>query len=221
MIYILDNDPKLAASYLDDKSLDSMIKDISQVLCNVHHAELYKKNQETKIDRTVFQIVEDYNRLETNLPLKYKQNKGQWGKWTQWARECKANYLYLCDLCWELEKEHRYRFNKYKNLGFLNYARDNVPDLPVKCRSYNYGMTDIPLVMPEKYFALKFEEVYIKDHREPYKTQLIIQSYRNYYQAKLEQKYMRADCGCAHACDCPWENPIKFTNRSKPTWLEI
>lgn len=131
MIYILDNDPKLTAQYLDDKSFDEMIKDIAQVLCGVHYF-LGKRIEE--------------------MPMSPHNNQSLI-KWGDWARECKANYLYLVELGLECINEKATRFG-ITNPGFGNlvlndgiradykltrydkailWARENVPDLSARC----------------------------------------------------------------------------------------
>jgi hypothetical protein len=116
MIAILDNDPKKCAEMLDDKSLDRMIKDIAQVLCNAHY----------------FLSEGDYKKNYTApLPLSAPNNKFIW-IWSQWARECVANYKYLTELGIECNYEYQERFNKLHNSNLvIHWAYDNVPDLPV------------------------------------------------------------------------------------------
>lgn len=111
-IYILDNDPVKCAQSLDDKSLNKMIKDIAQVLCNVH--------RKIEFDKHYMYV--------TNIPLK----PTDWdSKWSQWARECRANYLYLVDLLETCLGEYSFRklpckfYFKFFNITI--WARDNCP----------------------------------------------------------------------------------------------
>lgn len=211
MIYILDNDPKKTAEYLDDKSLDRMIKDIAQVLCNV---------QWLRTD------ISDNARADyiKSIPL---VRKASWNAiaWTQWVRECKANYLYLVDLLYECLMESRYRSVNYKGKYYkvLCFARDNVPDLPSHCHScalcYNetkdgckhfQETTPFPLVMPKKYLQ--------KTLRFPWTENHTVESYRNYYQAKLIKKVF----WCIPRTDQALkDHGIIWTNRNKPEWLKF
>src|SRR3954464_3197699 len=91
MIYILDNDPAKCAQMLDDKSLDKMIKDITQALRTVY------------LDSIIHPL--DKGRECWNDAVMHL-GQGQWvpkeksnhEKWSIWARECKANYLYLVEM---------------------------------------------------------------------------------------------------------------------------
>jgi hypothetical protein len=198
MIYILDNDPKLCAQYLDDKLLNKMIKGIAGVLCRVHH-EL--------VDYDDY-IVDNYKAP----PLDIRVVNEYILKWAQWARECKANYLYLTNLGLELNLEYIERFFKpHKFNNILHWLRDNVPDLPEKDL-----ITPFPLVMPKKYQVIE----YVKD--EYVESDHVIESYRNYYQAKLKQKPCDKHDACIYAKQkrCLKIEP-EWTNRNKPEWLEV
>lgn len=190
-IYILDNDHKLNTQYLDDKSLNKMIKDIAQVLCNVH----WKHQRAT------------YRYQKYNIPLNVKENK-TWNVWTGWTIQARTNYLWLVDLGEQCLKESFYRHAKIQADGtrfiaphklehVIRWARDNIPDLPRASEGYRRHnnenfITPLPLVMPRKYF-IKF----------PYRMIHIVESYRNYYQVKLTQ------------------TQLSWTNRQKPDWLNI
>ena len=69
MIYILDEDPKKCAEYLDDRSLDKMINDISRVLAHIHyillcnssigrkHYEVYINTQSSSLPRISYKNI--------------------------------------------------------------------------------------------------------------------------------------------------------------------
>jgi len=187
-IYILDNDHKKIAEYLDDKSLDKMIKNIAQVLCDVHLFKSFFHSKEIK------------------------------DKWSRWARECKANYLYLVELGFTLYSESVFRFGLKKinanRRDVIRWCYENVPDLPKRCFSCGDDSeshmcqkcwndkrpNSFPLVMPKKYIVDGFDPNDFD--KEGNGQSLTIQSYRNYYRAnKLKQ------------------NIQKWTRRQKPDWL--
>jgi hypothetical protein len=159
----------LPAQELDDKTLDKQIKAIAQVLCNVHHMK-DTKDIPLQLHKTV----------KTNDVL-------------NWLLECLANYLKLIDMGLACCEEWEYRFNDIKIKGGTHYvldndpdkkkikynrhklqpvvewARDNMPDLPKYQHTkiaennnvswlYNEEQaTPFPLVMPEKYRKLPME----------------------------------------------------------------
>ncbi len=227
MIYILDQDPKKCAEMLDDKSLDKMILDIAQVLCNVHHI---KSSEYCKDGRIVSDT--EYFSIVSKIPLSYKHDKGKITallKWTRWARECKANYLGLVELGDNLLVEHEYRGGAWKGkernvVKAIFWARDNVPDLPVcgcKIESNDPEIQELmgcgfptplpfPLVIPKKSYVYKNN----RDTRYALALNAIdrIESYRDYYKSNITA-YIRRSSGKSFA------EPVIWTNRSKPEWL--
>ncbi len=224
MIYILDNDPKLCAEMLYDKSLEKMIKDVAQVLCNVHHITF------SAGDRSITNT----DHLEGRTIL----CKEKLFAWVKWGCQCKANYLYLVELGLICIEEYRSRFDTYspyyndkRKVKFNNkyydifiWARDNVPDLyqehTSSCIEFNAYPCDggcmqgtdlrpFPLVMPKKYITVE------------HKGSIAIESYRNYYRAKLQFKQTGINlCEYSNDCDkCLEAYNIQWTNRSKPEWL--
>jgi len=207
-IYILDSNSELCAKYLDDNSLDSMICDMAQVLCNAHFHNPIKSGFVSC----------------SWIPLSQKKEC----KWTRWIRECKANYLWLVDLLYECLMEYRYRLSGHKMYKVLCWARDNVPDLPnivknnthstisigIKDCSNPIHHTTLPLVMPEKYLKIY-----------PFRMINVIESYQAYYLAMLNKKIHKIDdmdvCKCS-ICDKAFKSKkFKWTNREIPQWLQL
>jgi hypothetical protein len=184
----------LPPAELDDKTLSRQIRNIAQVLCNVHHADIACLTDIKKIEEASAKIP---------LPQKrFAEDKICW-----WARECRANYLKLVDMGYKCMDEYVYRFNDYPDFGcgknFLLWAVENVPDLPYgkidkdclqcdndekgsygqPCDTHAWGTaTPFPLVMPDKYI------IFDCDFYEPTAEICIIESYRNYYRAKIKNK---------------------------------
>lgn len=242
MIYILDNDPKNIAKYLDDKSLDRMIKDIAQVLCNVHCSFIaendssYKFNIQQIMD--IFKLKDYY--IKTSIKL--------YDKWSQWSRERKNNYLYLIEIGFSLYTESVFRFGitkfnaKYRDI--IRWCYDNVPDLPecphgfcshskgndgedaygavnwenkvfIYCKEKYESITQFPLITPKRYIV-------DTDSLDFALIKHVIESYRNYYRIKLKQKPCRKHDACIYADeDKRFKKIPVWTKRSKPEWLIV
>lgn len=218
-IYILDNNPELCSQYLDDRSLDKQIREITVALINAHCKYTQKP---------IYTV-----RADTPIPARRPNHK-----WSQWARECKANYLYLVELADACGKEIYYRqrgkqkiHDKYYPI--LEWARDNVPDLPEKrVIGYPVGFgyptgtreiprQEVPLFMPKKYRLGKW---YLQNPtRNPLNTEYCkIESYRNYYTAKLNHQKVNAVKQAVKNIMTVKDNTAFFpqwTNRNKPKWL--
>lgn len=200
MIYILSTDHKECAKALDDKSLDAMIKDIALVLITVNYYE-----QDSDFSSDYF-IKINPNRIPKFIV-----------QWSDWARKCKANYLYLVELGEVCVYEHCLRQQSIQTCGIarggisnvkaffpdytyhssepiIKWARENVPDLPACITGQNHGgeecteVGDLPLVMPKKYLAATKLITIDRSHDEEAKRIIIIESYRNFYQDKLKQR---------------------------------
>jgi hypothetical protein len=149
-IYILGTLQETAIA-LDDKSLDQMIKDIAQVLCNVHYLEcIYTPlNNDQKLSE-----------LTKNIPLQLQNNEkgltASYDSWTQWARECVANYSLLVELALAGSDEWTWRRSDpkldpqfHKCHSVIEWLEDNIPDLPDS--PFLDLITSLPRIMPNKY----------------------------------------------------------------------
>ena len=102
-IFILDLDPKIAASYHNDTHVNKMILETAQLLCTAHHicghGAPYKKTHE-------------------NHPCAI------------WARKSQANYKWLADLGLALCQEYTFRTgNEHKTQKIIEWA-SMPPSLP-------------------------------------------------------------------------------------------
>lgn len=229
-IYILDNDPAICAEYLDDKSLNRMIKYIAQVLCNVHW-------------------MQPIDSLNQNIPLMPKKNNEC--KWTQWAKEYKANYNYLVFLGLQLCCEYDYRFFKVKeskkigdhNLIFgyghkyyniIDWCEENIPDLPTRdheigcgCSECDNGfrknITPLPLVMPKKYQMGTIEISTTNQTINDSHNRWSILAYRNYYQYKYAKSWQGHHCVSmsGESYYAEGKSNFKWTKRQPPEWINI
>lgn len=135
-IFILDDDLTTCAQYHNDNHLTKMLIETCQILCAVHHLSGTRTG-------TI-----PYKKTHSNHPC------------TRWAFENIANYDWLLQLGYELEKERNYRgFNPSgKLLHVLNWCKNNKPNI-------KHGDITTPAqAMPDKY-------------RQPD----IIKAYQDYY----------------------------------------
>lgn len=227
-IYILSQDHAETARWLDDRSLDKMIKDIAQVLCNVHWY-IFIPDLDVisagKIPPNLFQV--------SNIPLRFGMTQSI-SRWSQWARGCRENYFWLVALACVCLQEYKYRkqptgicgqaliYGIHEYQEAIIWVRHNVPYLTerVKIKQYigagYFGeiATDItpPVVMPRKYHALtpysKPEDCGSSDGGLEID---VFESYRNYYQARLNRKepFMQ------------FKKKAVWTRREKPEWLKL
>lgn len=208
-IFILGT-PEETAKALDDKALDKMIKALAQTLCNA------------QCELTVFYggYAMDW---KNKPPLGGKDINSEW---SQWARECRANYLALVKYAKVCCEEWRHRFhctchvfadddgmfkcghkNFHKHHDAIQWCAENVPDLPL----FQPGLSDeltvswtpkelsmLPMPFP-LVMPEKYKENIFDNGAQSNIVWATTQSYRNYYSAKLKE-------------------PI-WTRREKPEWL--
>ena len=239
MIYILDEDTEKCAQFLDDKSLDKMIKTIAQTLYNVHYFPLAEQNEHYKISQLIKETGKMYSKR--SKAIKYQKTAGLMldDKWTQWALQCKANNRYLIRLGIDCCREYHCRYAdkcdmELYHCGAWHKMRDvidwdgvNTPNLQYyfetkSTKEYWYfepsdnsikesDKTPFPLLMPKKYIPAISQDIPIE-----------IRAYRNYYSFKLNKKMNDPNdfhdnaqdvknVGCLHS--------IKWTNREKPSWI--
>jgi hypothetical protein len=90
-IFVLDNDTRLAALYHCDKHVVKMILETAQLLCTAHR----ELDGDERAARLSF-----YRATHKNHPC------------AKWARETRANYLWLYDLLKWLLHEYTFRYSK-------------------------------------------------------------------------------------------------------------
>jgi hypothetical protein len=120
-IFVLDENPQIAAQMHNDKHVVKMILETAQLLCGVHHM-------------TDSQYVIPYKLSHKNHPCSI------------WSRECIENYTWLCELGIALCDEYQYRYGKrHKSLDVIEWALFYRPNLPT------YGdITPFALAMPDE-----------------------------------------------------------------------
>lgn len=205
MIYILSHDIQEISKLLDDKSLNTMIKDVGQVL---QYAQ-----------KDLLKTYKEYQQDGLNT---YQMPNNKIQQWWGWARECQANYLYLVELGLLCQKEvsnRGLRNRTVKHEEAIWWARDNVPDLPEACRCRTAPIcmsnecdeipADFPIIVPKKYQVMR-----LNSSQYGYDPKVsVVESYREWYKTKIKQKYKCrwVEKGCNK---CP-----KWTNRTPPDWI--
>jgi len=120
-VFVLDQDPRVCATYHNDKHVVKMILETAQLLCGVHHM------------------------TESNLDVPYGLSHKN-HPCSIWARKSLENYIWLCDLGMELSKEYTHRYGKkHKSQDIIEWCLINLPDIP----EVGY-MTEQPKAMPDE-----------------------------------------------------------------------
>lgn len=241
MIYLLHNDPAENAKMLADRDLDLQIREIAQTLCNVHHC---------------YAITEE---MIAGIPLKRQKTSARSissFKLVEYARTCRANYLKLVEMACECCNEYVHRFTRdlfkrekeHELQAVVEWCALNVPFALEKDQvnifdpQYKDWMTvyskqtPFPICMPAKY--IEYLSSTVREGQD--KPVDVVQSYRNYYRAKLQKKFKCKgdDCEdgwifcfkgqedeCKYFCKkCDGEGriakPLKYTRREIPTFLK-
>jgi hypothetical protein len=120
-IFVLDENPQIAAQMHNDKHVVKMILETAQLLCGVHWV-------------TDSQHLIPYKLSHKNHPCSI------------WVRECIENYIWLCDLGLSLCEEYTYRYGKrHKSQDIIEWALVNKPEL-----KENGDITPFALAMPDE-----------------------------------------------------------------------
>jgi hypothetical protein len=227
--------PEETAQALTDKWIEKMIKDIAQVLCNAHHLQS--------------DYINDPDYFDDNIPLPYSLHaikKMPLTDWTDWTRECVANYEYLAKLGYFCDYEYFFRFDKLSKFNkIIHWARDNVPDslygnINVDCRycdNYDLGifgnacdthalgiLSPFPLLMPSKYY--KYKEVIVIKPKEGEQititNEMIKEAIRNTdLKELLKIDHIKSYRNYYQATLIKTKIPPAWTRRQQPYWLNL
>lgn len=121
-IFVLDENPSLAAQYLCDKHVIKMVLESAQLLCSVFY--------------TNSNIIPPYRLTHKNHPC------------AKWARYSKDNFEWLLKHFYGLLKEYKTRYNKiHKCQQIFDWIINNR-----QCLNFNNtGLSKFILAMPEQY----------------------------------------------------------------------
>lgn len=142
-IFVLDENPQLAAIYHNDKHCVKMILETAQILSTAHRVldaievitieyTPVTFNKNTKKFTGGKKRIKKHYKINSDLePLLYKVTHIN-HPCCIWARKTSDNYLWLYQLFSELCKEYTYRYNKIhkceiKLLNKLNQLPKNIP----------------------------------------------------------------------------------------------
>ena len=121
-IFVLDENPRVAAQMHNDKHVVKMILETAQLLCGVHWM-------------TDSQYMIPYKLSHKNHPCAI------------WVRECVENYDWLCELGMSLCEEYTYRYGKiHKSQDVIEWCLVHKP----KNLKSNGGITPFALAMPDE-----------------------------------------------------------------------
>lgn len=121
-IFVLDNNPKIAAQQHCDKHVVKMLLESTQLLSTA--VRIHSNN-------TVDDV---YKTAHLNHPC------------TVWTRKSRSNYLWLCELTEELFREYTRRYGKqHKSWDTYVKCRNYANYIPIG------PITDFPQAMPEQY----------------------------------------------------------------------
>lgn len=224
----------LPPAELDDKTLNQQIKAIAQTLCNVHHEVDGLRITLKQIPLSPERVVKHGKGIELswdNYTSWASECLANYKHLVDMGLACCSEYIYrYSDIkCPSCHKEHSDKFfditkpnmpcencgqfagstelvrHEYESV--IEFARDNVPDLPDKLDCVGLPVIDtdpdycpttpFPLVMPEKYYKYTSFEF---TKNETFAHIDIEESYRNYYRDNLS-------------------HVATWTRREKPEWL--
>jgi len=122
-IFVLDENPQVAAKMHNDKHVVKMILESAQLLCGVHH------------------MTDPLTTEQVPYKLSHKNHPC-----SIWARQCVENYIWLCDLGLALCEEYTYRYGKrHKSQDIIEWCLINKPNL-----KENGDITPFALAMPDE-----------------------------------------------------------------------
>ena len=153
-IFVLDENPKIAASMMCDKHVVKMIIESGQMLSTVwrvldgkQYTELSRNNRRIKRWKLPYNLFEKmlYKASFVGHPC------------TQWTMENQKNYYWLATHAYALCKEYTYRYKKvHKAEDMISYMRYRKP-ANIKISD---SMTPFAQAMPEQYKREDAAEAY-------------------------------------------------------------
>jgi hypothetical protein len=122
-IFVLDENPQVAAQMHNDKHCIKQLLESAQLLCGVHH-----------MSNPISTLQVPYKLSHKNHPCSI------------WVRDCIENYIWLCDLGLSLCEEYTYRYGKrHKSQDVIEWCITNIPNL-----RENGDVTPFALAMPDE-----------------------------------------------------------------------
>jgi hypothetical protein len=137
-IFVLNENPKLAAQDQCDKHVVKMILESAQLLCSAHH--IFPNSDLSHL----------YKLTHKNHPCSI------------WTRQSKQNYEWLCSHALALCEEYTFRYKKiHASKKVIDWCSVNEPNIP------SIGMLEFVKAMPNEYktddTVESYRQYYIKD----------------------------------------------------------
>lgn len=210
-IFILDEQLSKSAQMLDDDTVMKQIKEIAQVLCDVHHQIYYVNTADICCPSIPLKTTGKCHEYKGDLIFRNNE-------WVDWIFKDKAHYIYLLGYSLACIAEYNRRMDitsstTPKIYGAIEWLRDNYPDLPV---DDNMRTFVTPLIVPKKYHW----------EGEFFKEENVIKSYCAYYKAKVKKLespksiFIKTpndyDSSGFHKTIFP---KLRWTKRARPEWL--
>jgi hypothetical protein len=144
-IFILHENPLVAAQMLCDKHVVKMPLETAQLLCNVFSAAL--KAFSSSVSAINYNIIVPYKLTHYNHPCSI------------WARQSKGNFYWLIKYGKELCGEYTFRYKKeHKSEAVINWCNNNKDLLAFELDA----MQDFVQALPDQYKCNSAVEAYRK-----------------------------------------------------------
>jgi hypothetical protein len=174
-IFVLDSDPKMCAYAHCDDHVKEMIPVYAQILCNTHHL-LDPEGS----------ILKGLNNLDPTFPFIQMETA------VTWAKDTSANYQWMHDLWFWLNKEYWYRFDGiHESWNKLYNKLSHTPNNIIEG-----DLTSPPQNIPKLCMESGLED----------EVQNTIAGYRNFYGQWCKEN------------DANWSTPEGAT-RTPPSWI--
>ena len=164
-IFILDNNPKIAAEYHCDKHVVKMILESAQMLSTAHWIMLLAVNKKSIADFKRMKDMKDYLYENTSEKLQppYRLTHPR-HPCTIWTHQTKQNYEWHLELFKHLCEEYTKRYKRtHKSEQYYEWFKNNIPSGIIDSK-----LQDFPICMKDEYKISKdpvvcYRFYYIKD----------------------------------------------------------
>jgi hypothetical protein len=172
-IFILDNDPKLAAQYHCDKHVVKMTIESMQVMGSAMWASqgITTKKQILALGSEKFDIWRDFPRLDKEGIVSPYGVGFMNHPSTKWARESQKNWEWLVNLTLELTSEHAKRWGRNTScLKIVEWFANNVPSLDKEEMTPYYQAVPIELKTDDAVHSYRLYYAGWKEYFAKWKT---------------------------------------------------
>lgn len=144
-IFVLDENPSVAAQMHCDKHIAKMVVESAQMLSTAHR--MLDGNETKRPSKSGKRMVKYWKHPDNNMEQTLYKAVHMNHPCTVWTRESRCNYVWHYELFCELAKEYTYRYGKqHKSFQQLEYilaqSPNNIPDIGQT--PYRLAMGDQP-----------------------------------------------------------------------------